>query len=122
MFFLPAVIVAGAAFGRNTGFVGTVLSTAVITFFLLPPQFSFAQQRSSDVINTAIYVGVSLFVTALVEALHKAYVEAEQAHQGTDAARRRAEAALARRYIRAFTPTTIGSFWIILPIWFILGG
>jgi two-component sensor histidine kinase len=90
LFFLPAVIASAVVFDRRTGYVATVLSSVVIDYFFLPPAYGFVPQNSSDAINLAIYVGVCLFVTVVTESLHKAYVEAEQAHQGADLARRQA--------------------------------
>jgi two-component sensor histidine kinase len=90
--FLPAVNLATEIFNRGSGFFATALSAVLAVYFFVEPTYSLVLRATSDTINVALFCVIGFFIAAVIEALHLAYVEAEQAHAETDAARARAEA------------------------------
>jgi two-component sensor histidine kinase len=92
LFFLPAVILSSVVFNRGSGFFATLLSAMLAVYFFVEPVHSLALQKTSDTINVGLFCAVGLFIAFITEALHLAYVEAEEARAATDAARARAEA------------------------------
>lgn len=90
--FLPAVILAALIFNRGSGVLATVLSAALAAYFFVEPEHTFLVTRPVDVINLILFVAVGLFIAGAVEALHGAYVEAEDTNRSLREARVRAEA------------------------------
>ncbi len=89
---LVAVIVSAAFFDQGSSIIAAVLSTFLAAYFLIPPAGSLAIIHGDDAVALWLYFGVSLALAALVEALHRVYVEAEEAHRAAVSARQRAEA------------------------------
>jgi K+-sensing histidine kinase KdpD len=63
----PAVLVAAWAGGPGPGLLATVLSCLAISYFWLPPTYSFEISDIADLIGLVIFSIVCLFITALSE-------------------------------------------------------
>nr|WP_277819417.1 DUF4118 domain-containing protein [Pseudoroseomonas vastitatis] len=66
-------------------------------YFFVPPFYSFAIPNAETAISVALFLGSGLFIALVREALHVAYVEAEQAHAEAAAAQQAAEDAIHER-------------------------
>ncbi|MBV1800312.1 DUF4118 domain-containing protein [Siccirubricoccus sp. G192] len=91
LLFFPAIILSAVVFNRGSGVVATLLSAALAVYFFVPPFHSFAIPDTETAISVGLFVLIGLLIAVIIEALHGAYVEAEQAHAETEEARRMAE-------------------------------
>jgi len=80
LLFLPAVIAAAVMFDRGSGFVATVLS-AILALFFFMGQGPLSSPAPTAILGLVIFCAVGAFIAATTEALHAAYVEAEQARR-----------------------------------------
>ena len=78
LLFLPAVIAAAVVFDRGSGFVATVLSAVLALYFFMGGQ-PHSMPAPKSMLGLVIFCGVGAFIAATTEALHAAYVAAEQA-------------------------------------------
>ena len=72
MIFLFPVILSAYLGGLGPGLVATLLAGAGTDFFLVPPRYSFAFARGSDLMQCIIFLLVAVLVSGLTEALHRA--------------------------------------------------
>ena len=63
--------------GLGPGLLATVLSALAAVFFLLEPTFDVALSRVSDRIGLAMFVGLSVLLSLLLEQLHRASRDAD---------------------------------------------
>src|SRR5690606_34539908 len=66
----PAIIVSALLFDRGNGIFATLLSGALVAYFLIPPQSAFAPPPSKDAIALMLFMAVGLFMAILVEIFH----------------------------------------------------
>ena len=78
LLFLPAVIAAAVVFDRGSGFIATLLSAILALYFFMGDQ-PLSMPAPKSILGLMIFCGVGAFIAATTEALHAAYVEAEQA-------------------------------------------
>jgi two-component system, sensor histidine kinase PdtaS len=91
LLFFPAIILSAVVFNRGSGVVATLLSAALAVYFFVPPLRSFAIPDPETAISVGLFVLTGLLIALIIEALHGAYVELEQAHAETEQARKAAE-------------------------------
>lgn len=96
LLFIPAIIVASMFFNRANGIFATALSTLLLVYFFVQPVHSFAIAEPADMLSTGLFVGTGLFIAAMTETLHAAYVEVQQAQEEAEHARHQAECARKR--------------------------
>jgi len=90
--FLPAVILAAVIFDRGAGFLATVVSAVLAFYFFVEPRRTFRFEQTADLINLGLFLLVGSFISGVLEALGKAYMETEEANRSLAEARARAEA------------------------------
>jgi two-component system, sensor histidine kinase PdtaS len=76
LLFLPAVIVAAVVFDRGSGLVATAVSAILSLYFFIGDGAS-----ASNILRLVIFCVVGTFIAVMTEALHAAYVEAEEDHR-----------------------------------------
>jgi two-component sensor histidine kinase len=91
LLFLPAVIVAAALFGRDSGLVATAVSALLAVYFFVDPIYSLALTNADTAISAVLFVLIGGFLSVATEALYTAYREAELARREAEAAQSRAE-------------------------------
>src|SRR3954454_12467169 len=91
LLFFPAIIFSAIVFNRGSGVVATLLSTVLSVYFFVPPIHSFAIPDAETAVSVGLFIFTGLLIAIVIEALHTAYVEVEQAHAAADEARRAAE-------------------------------
>ena len=80
LLFFPAIILSAVVLNRGSGFVATLLSTVLSIYFFIPPTRSFTIPDTETAISVGLFVFTGLLIATIIEALHTAYVEVEQAH------------------------------------------
>jgi two-component sensor histidine kinase len=80
LLFFPVIILSGVVFDRGTAFFATLLSAAMVAYYLLPPQHSLGVEQARDVVALAVFIATGVVTALLIEALHLAYVEIAEAH------------------------------------------
>ena len=88
--FFLAVMVSGLYGGKGPGLLSVVLSAAAYDYFFLLPRFSFAVNPILWVRFT-VFLGVTLLMTALIEAKRRAEASLRQIAANADAAKQREE-------------------------------
>ena len=91
LLFFPAIILSAMVLNRGSGFVATLLSTVLSIYFFIPPIRSFAIPNTETAISVGLFVFTGLLMAAVIEALHGAYVEVEQARAEAEEARKASE-------------------------------
>jgi two-component sensor histidine kinase len=64
--FFPAVIITALVSGLEAGLFCLLLSVGAVTYFLLPPRYSFAVENLPDVLNTLLFVLLTFFMVMLM--------------------------------------------------------
>jgi two-component sensor histidine kinase len=77
LLFLPAVIVSAVLFDRGSGFVATALSVLGALYFFADDDGS----NRRNALGVLLFCAVGGFIAFTTEALHNAFIEAEDAHQ-----------------------------------------
>jgi two-component system, sensor histidine kinase PdtaS len=90
--FLPAVILSAVIFSRGSSVVATALSALLALFFFVEPVHSLRIDRPIDLVNLGLFLAVGIFIAGVVEALRRAFIEAEDTNRSLAEARARAEA------------------------------
>ncbi len=85
--FYPAVFFSSWVGGLRGGLVATVLSTGLVWYCFLPPQFSLAVQRPMAYVSMATFAGMGVLFSLLHGRLRKANHEAAQAMAATRSAK-----------------------------------
>ena len=67
--FFPAVIVAAFVFNKGTGIYAAFLSAALALYFFVEPRDSFTVENAGAAIAVGLFLLISLFTAALIEAL-----------------------------------------------------
>ncbi|HEX6861511.1 MAG TPA: DUF4118 domain-containing protein, partial [Thermoanaerobaculia bacterium] len=71
LLYFPAVIVAGWFGGLGPALLATGLSGIAAQFFLMEPFFSFRLVSRTEWLRLALFVGIGIFISLLVEELHR---------------------------------------------------
>lgn len=79
LLFFPVIIVCGMVFDRGNGIFATLLSAVLAIYYLIPPYQALAM-NSDEVVAVSLFIAIGLFMSVLVEALHRAYVNLEKSH------------------------------------------
>jgi two-component sensor histidine kinase len=64
--FFPAVIITTLISGLGAGLFCLLLSVGALTYFLLPPRYSFAVENLNDVLNTLLFILLTLSLVVLM--------------------------------------------------------
>ena len=78
--FFPVIFLCGLFFDRGNGFLATILSTLFCAYFFLTPLGSFGVTNGYDQAALALFFGIGLLISSLVELLHTGLVELSAEH------------------------------------------
>jgi PAS domain S-box-containing protein len=67
LLFYPAVVLSAWHGGLGPGVVASVLSALVISYYWLPPRYSFAVSNLSDLVGLAVFLAVGVLISVLNE-------------------------------------------------------
>lgn len=95
LLFFPPIILSSIIFNHGSGFVALALSTLLAWYFFLPPLHSFAFPEGKTALDLVLFVVVGTFIAGVVEALHAAYVEVDEARSRAEAGEHARELLLA---------------------------
>ncbi len=84
--FFPAVFFSSWVGGLRGGLAATVLSTGLVWYFFIPPQFSFAVQRPISFVSIGIFVGMGVLFSLTHDRLQKANQRAAEALEAAHSA------------------------------------
>jgi two-component sensor histidine kinase len=82
--FFPAVIITTLISGLSAGLFCLALSVAALTFFLLPPRYTFYVDNLSDILNTLLFVLVTFFTVILTAGMRFAIERYQELSQKLD--------------------------------------
>lgn len=94
LIFFPVIFACGALLDRGNGFLATILSAAVVDYFMQPPLRSLTITAGDDQIALALFIIVGFVISFVVEALHIGLVDLSIEHQRVQAAVRDREVLL----------------------------
>jgi K+-sensing histidine kinase KdpD len=77
--FFPAVFFSSRVGGLTGGLLATVLCAAIVTFFFIPPQFTFVKHLPIHVVSVFLFLGMGLLFSLSHEQLHRANLRVEEA-------------------------------------------
>jgi PAS domain S-box-containing protein len=104
---LIPIILSAYLGGLGPGLISTVLAALGISYFLLPPAYTFYSARPVDYVRLATLIVAGMLISVLNEALHRSRQRAE----ATLTERQQAEAALRERereYVAIFEQSAVG--------------
>ena len=67
LLFYPAVVLSAGYGGLGPGLVATVLSGLTISYYWLPPRYSFAVSELSDLVGLVVFLAVGLLISVINE-------------------------------------------------------
>jgi two-component sensor histidine kinase len=76
-----AILISASLFDHGTGLLATALSGAFAAYFYLPPFFSFEVAALRDVTGLILFLAIGAAMASVIEALHRAYADAQRAHK-----------------------------------------
>ena len=97
--FYPAVFFSSWVGGLRGGLAATVLSSGLVLYFFIPPQFSFAVQRPMSLVSIAMFTGMGVLFSYFHERLRKANQQAADALAAVNAARDQLEERVSERTV-----------------------
>lgn len=71
LLFMLVIILSSFLFGRGAGFLATILSSLMVTYFLLPPYYTFAPHGLGEITGLAVFLFSGFLTAAIIEALHE---------------------------------------------------
>ncbi len=77
--FFPAVFFSSRIGGLKGGLLATLLSTAIVAYFFIPPQFSFSIPNPIGAISIVIFLGMGALFSLSHERLRQANTQAKEA-------------------------------------------
>jgi K+-sensing histidine kinase KdpD len=95
--FYPAVFFSSWVGGLRGGLVATVLSTVLVWYCFIPPQFSFAVQRPMAFLSIAIFMGMGVLFSLFHGRLRMANQQAVEALAAARLAKDELEAQILKR-------------------------
>jgi len=95
--FYPAVFFSSWVGGLRGGLVATGLSTGLVWYCFIPPQFSFAVERPMSFVSIAMFAGIGVLFSALHGRLQKATRRTTEALEATRSAKNELEAQVTQR-------------------------
>ena len=96
-FFYPAILLSSWIGGLLGGLVATVLSTAIVLFVFVPPQFSFALKDSWAYLSAGIFLSVGILFCLVHDRLRKAGRRTEEVLAAARSARKALEMRFSER-------------------------
>lgn len=99
IFFVPAIVLAAILFDRGSGIYAVFLSALIAIYALIAPATSPTVTAADDLAAVVVFVAVSLITAVLIESLHSAFSDLQQAHSELGQTRKRLDEALHARDI-----------------------
>jgi len=95
--FFPAVFFSSSVGGLRGGLVATALSTGLVWYFFIPPQFSFAVQSPMAYVSIAMFMGMGVLFSVVHDRLHRANAQVTEALTAVRSANDRLETEVRKR-------------------------
>jgi len=84
--FFPAVFFSSRVGGMKGGLLATLLSAAIVTYFFIPPQFTFIKHLPIHIISVVLFLGMGLLFSWAHEQLDRAKRQAEESLRAANTA------------------------------------
>lgn len=93
LLFYPAVFFSAWIDGRLAGLVATAVSTVLVWWFFIPPEYAFLKGTAESLLSTAVFMGMGILFSALHGRLRQANRQAAEARESAHAANDRLQVA-----------------------------
>ncbi|MBI5713453.1 MAG: PAS domain S-box protein [Chloroflexi bacterium] len=97
LLFYPAVFFSSWIGGLSGGLVSTMVSTALVVFFFIPPEFSFAIENPKNILSVMVFMVMGVLFSYTQERLKKANRETIEALTATRSANEQLEMRVRQR-------------------------